>query len=62
MSVFLGSNRQHMPVCARTISSWVRKVLSIAKAHVSPGTFQDAVVSVTMVVDLSLMSILQACD
>ena len=34
-SLFLGNNRQHQPVCAETISSWVRKVLSVAKAHVS---------------------------
>ena len=26
-SLFLGNNRQHWPVCAKTISSWVRKVL-----------------------------------
>ena len=34
-SLFLGNNRQHMPGHAKTISSWVRKVLSITKAHVS---------------------------
>ena len=34
-SFFLGSNRQDQPVCAKTISSWVWKVLSVAKAHVS---------------------------
>ena len=28
---FLGNNRQHWPVCAKTISSWVWKVLSVAK-------------------------------
>ena len=25
--LFLGNNRQHRPVCAKTISFWVRKVL-----------------------------------
>ena len=35
---FLGNNKQHRPVCAKTISSWVRKVLSVAKAHMSPGS------------------------
>ena len=34
-SLFLGNNRQHRPVCAETISSWVRKVICVAKAHVS---------------------------
>ena len=34
-SLFLGNNRQHQPVCAKTISSWVQKVLSVAKAHMS---------------------------
>ena len=37
-SLFLGNNRQHQPVCANTISSWVRKVLCVAKAHMSPGS------------------------
>ena len=37
-SLFLGNNRQHRPVCAKTLSSWVRKVLSVAKAHMSPGS------------------------
>ena len=36
-SLFLGNNMQHQPVCAKTISSWVRKVLSVAKAHMSLG-------------------------
>ena len=37
-SLFLGNNRQHRPVCVKTISSWVRKVLGVAKAHMSPGS------------------------
>ena len=37
-SHFLGNNRQHRPVCAKTISSWVRKVLCVAKVHISPGS------------------------
>ena len=36
-SLFLGNNRQHGLVCAKTISSWVRKVLSVAK-DMSPGS------------------------
>ena len=32
-SLFLGNSRQHKMVCAKTISSWVRKVLCVAKAH-----------------------------
>ena len=35
-SLFLGSNWQYMPVCAKT--AWVRKVLSIPKVHMSLGT------------------------
>ena len=30
-SLFLGNNRQHRPVCAKTISSWVRKVFVLIK-------------------------------
>ena len=37
-SLFLGNSRQHRPVCAKTISSWVRKVLCVAKAHMSLGS------------------------
>ena len=37
-SLFLGNNRQYWPVCAKTISSWVRNVLSVAKAHMSLGS------------------------
>ena len=32
---FWGNNRQHRPVGAKTILSWVRKVLCVDKAHVS---------------------------
>ena len=35
---FWGNNRKHRPICAKTISSWVRKVLCVAKAHMSPGS------------------------
>ena len=34
----LHSNRKQMPVCAKMISSEVRKVSGIAKAHMSPNT------------------------
>ena len=37
-SLFLGNNRQHMPVCAKIMSSWVRNIECIAKAHMSLGT------------------------
>ena len=42
-SLFMGKNRQHRPVCAKTISSWVRKVLCVAKAHTSPGFLSGGV-------------------
>ena len=37
-SLFLDNDRQHRPVCAKTISSWVQKVFSVAKAHMSLGS------------------------
>ena len=61
-SVFLGNNRQHRPVCAKTISSWVRKVLCIAKAHISLGYLLGAAVSTVLAAGVSLVSILQAGD
>ena len=50
-----------MPVCAETISSWVRKVfLSMVKDHMSLGALQGAAVSAALVVGVSLVTILQA--
>ena len=58
---FLGSNRQHRPVCTETIS-WVRKVLCVAKAHMSPGSVWGVVASAALVAGVSLVSILQRGD
>ena len=58
-SHFLGNNRQQRPVCAKTISSWVRKVLCVAKAHMYPGSVWGAA---SLVDGVSLVSILQAGD
>ena len=44
-------------MCAKTISSWVRIVLCVAKTHMSPGSLQGAA---ALVAGVSLMSILQA--
>ena len=60
-SLFLGYNRQHQLVCAKTISSWVRKVLCVAK-HMSLGSFCGAAGSATLAGGISLVSILQAGD
>ena len=49
-SLLLGNNRKHMPVHAQMISSWVRKVLRIAKVHVS-GYSVDVAVSVALTGD-----------
>ena len=59
---FLSNNRQHSPVCAKTISSWVRKVLCVAIAHMSLGSLQGAAASATLLAGDSLMSILHAGD
>ena len=59
-SLFLSNNRHHLPVCAKTISSWVRKVLCVAKAHMSLGSLWGIAASAVMAAGVSLMSILQA--
>ena len=59
-SLLLGNNRQHWPVCAKTISSWVQKVLSVAKAHMSPGSLWGVASSAALVAGVSLVTILQA--
>ena len=56
---FLGNNRQHRPVSAKTISSWVRKVLCVTKSHMSLGSLCGAA---ALVAGVSLVSILQAGD
>ena len=61
-SLFLGNNRQHRPVCAKTISSWVRKVLCVAKAHMSLGSLWGVAASAALVAGVSLVTILQAGD
>ena len=52
-SLFLGNNRQHWPVCAKTISSWVRKVLCVAKAHMSLGSLQGVAASAALAAGVS---------
>ena len=54
---FLGNNRQHRPVCAKTISSWVRKVLCVAKVHMSSGTLWG---SAALAAGVFLVTILKA--
>ena len=49
------------PVCAKTIPSWVRKVLSVAKPHVSRFCL-GAAASAALVAGVSLVSILEAGD
>ena len=61
-SLFLGNNRQLWPVCAKTISSWVRKVLCVAKAHMSPGSLWGVATSAALAAGVSLVTILQAGD
>ena len=56
----MGNSRQHRSVCAKTISSWVRKVPCVAKAHMSPGSLGGAAASAALVAGVSLVSMLQA--
>ena len=43
-SLFLSNNGLHLLVCAKMVSSWVRKIVGIWKAHVSLGTLQGPAV------------------
>ena len=51
-----------MLVCPKTISSWVRKVLCVAKLHMSPGSLHGAAASAAIVAGVSLVSTLQVGD
>ena len=51
-----------MTICAKTISYWARKGVSIAKAHLVLGTLQTPAVSVSLAAGVSVVSILQAGD
>ena len=61
-SLFLGNKRQHQPVCAKTISSWVRNVLCVAKACMSLGSLWGVAVSAALAASVSLVTILQVGD
>ena len=61
-SLFWGNNRQHQPVCAKTISSWVRKVLGVAKVHMSLGSLSGVAPSAALAAGVSLVTIWQAGD
>ena len=61
-SLFFGNNRQHRPVCAKTITSWVRTVLSVAKGHMSLGSLWGVAASAALAAGVSLVTILQAGD
>ena len=61
-SLFLGDNRQHRSVCAKTISSWVRRVICVAKTHMPLGSLLGAAVTAALVASVSLVSMLQAGD
>ena len=52
-SLFLCNNRQHWPVCAKTISSWVWKVLSVSKACMSPGSLLGVAASAALAAGVS---------
>ena len=49
---FYDDSQQQMPLCAKMISSWVRKVLSICKTHMSLGTLRGVVAVVALVSDV----------
>ena len=59
---FLGNNRQHWPISAETNSSWVRKVLCVAKAHMALCSLWGVATSAALAAGVSLVSILQAGD
>ena len=54
--------RQHQPVCAKTIFSWVRKVLSVGKARMYLDSCWGVAASAALVAGVSLVIILQAGD
>ena len=63
--LFLGNNRQYMPVFAemtKMISSWVQKFLSMAMTHMSLGMLQVVAASAALVAGVSLVSTLPAGD
>ena len=60
--LFLFNNRMHMQICAKTIYSWVRKVLCIAIAHMSLGSLWGAAAPVALAAGVSLVFILQVGD
>ena len=62
ISLFLGNKRQHLPACAKMISSWVRKVLSMALHIYLLGTLNGAAASSALVAGVFLWSTLLVGD
>ena len=60
--LFLGSNRQHMSVCAKTSSFGGRKIFSMPVTHMSVGTLQGAAASAALVAGVSLVAFLLTGD
>ena len=61
-TLFNDNKGQHTSACAKMISSWIRKVLSIAKEHVSPVAVWGVATSLALVAGVSLVSKLQVGD
>ena len=62
VALFFFFRDQHWPVCTKTISSWERKVLGVARAHISLGSLQGVAASTALAAGVSLVTILQAGD
>ena len=58
---FLGNSKYHMLVCAK-VSSWVRKFLHIAKAHMFLNILQCDAAFVASAASVSQVSTIQAGD
>ena len=61
-SLFIGNNRQHIPVFEKMIFSWIPMVFSIAKVHMPFSNLWGMAVSAALAAGASLVSILESRD
>ncbi len=60
--LWIGCNSLHLPVCARTIGSWIKTIITSAKAQLSPGAIRSVVASICYSQNVSIPQILEAGD
>ncbi len=60
--LWIGCNAAKKPVCTATIASWIKTIITSAKAQLSPGAIRSVVASISYANNVSINQILEAGD